>query len=135
MIEPLMLSHIVHNENFPILDTTWIPGTAKILSIGGARNGRGLIKIFELNEHRLKKICDIERKSTFKTCKFLSSKRYQSHFIIGDFEGTLQLLLVKAFIHSIYWLILIWITSFLPSLEASNVWMVLFTVKLGPITE
>lgn len=91
MIEPFMFSHIEKQEDFYILDTKWIPETAKFICVGGKINA-GVIKIYELNENRINLIDNFRQNNEIKTCQFLSSKRYQNHFVIGDFDGTLQIL-------------------------------------------
>lgn len=91
--QPLIFSHIEQPENFTVFDTKWVPGTSKFVAIGGKANSMGILKVFELNNGRLNTVREFNRKSTLKTGTFLStSPRHQSHFVIGDFEGSLQIL-------------------------------------------
>lgn len=90
---PLIFSHIEQNENFTVFDTKWVPSTIKFVAIGGKANATGVIKVYELNNGSLHMVREITKKSTFKTGTFLSSSsRYPSHFVVGDFEGSLQIL-------------------------------------------
>lgn len=91
--QPLIFSHIEEKENFTVFDTKWIPSTAKFVAIGGKSNATGIIKVYELNNGRLRTVREFHKKSTFKTGTFLSSStRHPSHLAIGDFEGSLQIL-------------------------------------------
>lgn len=76
-----------------MFDTKWVPSTTKFVAIGGKSNATGIIKLYELNNGRLNLVREFNKKSTFKTGTFLSSSsRHPSHFAIGDFEGSLQIL-------------------------------------------
>lgn len=91
--QPLVFSHIEQTENFTVFDTKWVPKTKKFVAIGGKSNATGVIKVYELNNGRLNTVREFNKKSTFKTGTFLSSSlRHPSHFAIGDFEGSLQIL-------------------------------------------
>lgn len=92
MVDPALFSHIEHSDDFPVLDTKWIPGTAQFLAVGGTRSGTGVIKIYELSGGRLGSVGAINLKSTLKTCTFLPAKRHQHCFAVGDFDGRLQIL-------------------------------------------
>lgn len=91
--QPMIFSHIEQTENFTVFDTKWVPTMRKFVAIGGKSNATGVIKVYELNNGRLNTVREFNKKSTFKTGTFLSSSsRHPSHFVTGDFEGSLQIL-------------------------------------------
>lgn len=87
-----MFCHIKHVENFSVLDTKWIPQTAKFVAIGGRANGTGLIKVYEMNGNQIDVVREINRKDTFKCAAFGLSRTKHSYLAIGDFGGSLQIM-------------------------------------------
>lgn len=91
--QPQAIVHIEQAVTFPILDTKWIPRTAKFISMGVRSNGTGALKIFELNEGSLNLVREISQKSGFR-CGSFGGSMHRTHLAAGDFEGKLQILCV-----------------------------------------
>lgn len=88
---PNAFVHIEQTVTFPILDTQWIPGTAKFVSMGVRSNGTGALKIFELNKGSLNLVREITQKSGFR-CGAFGGSTQRTHLAVADFDGRLQVL-------------------------------------------
>lgn len=91
MEQPQVLVHIEHAVTFPILDTKWIPQTAKFIALGVRSNRTGALKIFELNEGSLNLVREINQKSGFR-CGSFGGSTQRTHLAAGNFEGRMQIL-------------------------------------------
>lgn len=88
---PQAIVHIEQTVTFPILDTKWIPQTAKFVSMGVHSNKTGALKVFELNEGSLNLVREITQRSGFR-CGSFGGSTQRTHLAAADFDGRLQIL-------------------------------------------
>lgn len=91
-MEPILFSHIMHQDDVTVLDTRWIPGTVKFAAAGAKDDGTGCLKILQLNETDITCTQQIANAAPFKCCAFGVSPTNNAHLAIADFDGMLQIL-------------------------------------------
>lgn len=92
MPTPLLYSHVVHDEDYFVLDTRWIPQTVKFVSVGAKTNNTGMIKIHGLNENKIDTVQEFGHEAPIKCCTFGVSAKSNSFLTTGNFHGGLQIM-------------------------------------------
>lgn len=92
MDKPYVLCHIEKLVDFTIFDTKWLPCSAKCIALGNKSNGKGVLRIFEMNAGQLEMVRDFEYKTTLKSGSFGASSLQRSHMAVVSFDGRLQML-------------------------------------------
>lgn len=90
--KPQIIAHIEKSLNFSIFDTKWIPLSAKFVVMGSKPNGKGIVKIFELNTGELDLVKEFEGKSSYKCGSFGASTLRKPQLAVGDFDGMMNIL-------------------------------------------
>lgn len=91
MDKPRFILHIEKSLNFTIYDVKWIPNSAKIAVLGCKTNGKGVLKIFELNQGDLEQVEEHESPSPYK-CGTFGASCFRPNLAVGDFDGVLKIL-------------------------------------------
>lgn len=92
MDKPYVLCHIEKAMDFTIFDTKWLPCSAKSVILGNRPNGKGILKICEVNSGQLDLVSEYEYKTTLKGASFGASSLQKSHVAVISFDGYLQML-------------------------------------------
>lgn len=92
MDKPYVLCHIEKSMDFTIFDSKWLPCSAKCIILGNRPNGKGILKVFEMNSGQLDFVCDYEYKAALKSASFGASSLQKSHVSVISFDGCLQML-------------------------------------------
>lgn len=92
MDKPYVLCHIEKAMDFTIFDTKWLPCSAKCVILGNKPNGKGVLRIFEMNAGQLDLVREFEYKSTLKSGSFGASSLQKSHMAVISFDGRVQML-------------------------------------------
>eukprot|EP00002_Diphylleia_rotans_P032015 TRINITY_DN6683_c0_g2_i2.p1 TRINITY_DN6683_c0_g2~~TRINITY_DN6683_c0_g2_i2.p1 ORF type:complete len:359 (+),score=65.62 TRINITY_DN6683_c0_g2_i2:73-1149(+) len=88
--KPQIIEYINHTCNYTVLDTMFIPCSAKIVVLGTYPRGTGVMHIMELNEGKLQTVQEIEKKSPFRTGTFAASTFEERHLATGDLDGRMS---------------------------------------------
>lgn len=92
MDKPYVLCHIEKAVDFTIFDTRWLPCSAKCVVLGNKPNGKGVLRIFEMNAGHLDVVKEYEYKTTLKCGSFGANSLQRSHMSVISFDGQLQVL-------------------------------------------
>ncbi|XP_066953767.1 dynein axonemal assembly factor 10 isoform X2 [Macrobrachium rosenbergii] len=96
MEKPQILVYSEQSLNYNAFDVKWIPRSAKLVVIGSHPRGTGALQIFEMNEGSLNLLHNVERPKALKCGTFGASTFEDRHLAIGDFEGKLEIIDMKA---------------------------------------
>ncbi|XP_064114718.1 dynein axonemal assembly factor 10-like [Macrobrachium nipponense] len=96
MEKPQILIYSEQSLNYNAFDVKWIPRSAKLVVIGSHPRGTGALQVFEMNEGSLNLLHNVERPKALKCGTFGASSLEDRHLAIGDFEGKLEIIDMKA---------------------------------------
>lgn len=89
---PQPFVYIEETVPYPVLDTRWLPKSAKFVAMGvRAQNRTGVLQLFELNEGKLDLVREYSQKSGFR-CGAFGGGVHRNHLAVADFEGKIQIL-------------------------------------------
>lgn len=91
MDEVFIVGYLEKSLNFTIFDTKWIPKSAKFVVVGNRPNGKGVLKVFELNVGEIDPIAEVEYENRVKCGSFGASSLRKQHFAVGTFDGHLRI--------------------------------------------
>ncbi|KAK7082856.1 WD repeat-containing protein 92 [Halocaridina rubra] len=96
MEKPQIIVYIEHSLNYTAFEVKWIPRSAKMVTIGSHPRGTGALQVFEMNEGSLKLLHDGERPKALKCGTFGASTLEDRHIAVGDFDGKMEIIDLKA---------------------------------------
>ncbi|KAK3282590.1 dynein axonemal assembly factor 10 [Cymbomonas tetramitiformis] len=88
--KPQILEHLQQSLNLTVYDTKWIPSSARFVALGSYPRHTGYLSVWGLDGQNLKKILEVEKKSSFKCGTFGASGLAERRLATGDFEGHIQ---------------------------------------------
>ncbi|KAH0572655.1 WD domain, G-beta repeat-containing protein [Spironucleus salmonicida] len=88
-LDPQILQLYSAPTNYTIYGSSWIPQSARFLSVGMAPKGTGQITVWGFDDQKLTKITQHEKQSALKCVSFGASITPQRHFATGDHDGNL----------------------------------------------
>uniref|UniRef100_A0A8C2TH56 Dynein axonemal assembly factor 10 n=1 Tax=Coturnix japonica TaxID=93934 RepID=A0A8C2TH56_COTJA len=88
---PQVVVHVQQPLTYTVFDCKWVPRSARLLCLGSAPRGTGLIQLYELRAGRLLLLSEIEKAKPIKCATFGAASLQQRHLATGDFAGCLSI--------------------------------------------
>ena len=88
---PQIIEHIHQGVDFTPYEVRWVPCSARMVGLGIAPRGHGVMKIYELSKGDLKEVKHIQHVNGFKCATFGASSIENRQLATGDYKGQLNL--------------------------------------------
>ncbi|KAM9654380.1 dynein axonemal assembly factor 10 isoform 2-T2 [Morphnus guianensis] len=88
---PQLVSHVQQALSYTLFDCKWVPRSARLLCLGSAARGTGLLQLYELRGGRLALLREIEKAKPIKCGTFGATSLQQRYLATGDFGGNLNI--------------------------------------------
>ncbi|KAJ7402219.1 hypothetical protein BTVI_88357 [Pitangus sulphuratus] len=88
---PQVVSHAQQALSYTVFDCKWVPRSARLLCLGSAARGTGLVQLYELRGGRLELLREIEKPKPIKCGTFGATSLQQRYLATGDFDGNLNI--------------------------------------------
>ncbi|XP_041892598.1 WD repeat-containing protein 92 isoform X1 [Corvus kubaryi] len=88
---PQVVSHVQQALSYTVFDCKWVPRSARLLCLGSAARGTGLVQLYELHGARLELLREIEKPKPIKCGTFGATSLQQRYLATGDFDGNLNI--------------------------------------------
>ncbi|KAM6082573.1 dynein axonemal assembly factor 10 [Chlamydotis macqueenii] len=88
---PQVVAHAQQALAYTLFDCKWVPRSARLLCLGSAARGTGLIQLYELRGGRLALLREIEKAKPIKCGTFGATSLQQRYLATGDFDGNLNI--------------------------------------------
>ena len=84
---PQIIEHIHHNIDFTPYETRWVPCSARMVGLGIAPRGHGVLNVYELSKGDLKVVKEKQAPNGFKCATFGASNLENRAIATGDYKG------------------------------------------------
>ncbi|KAM6085141.1 dynein axonemal assembly factor 10 [Theristicus caerulescens] len=88
---PQLVAHVQRALNYTLFDCKWVPRSARLLCLGSAARGTGVLQLYELRGGRLALLREIEKAKPIKCGTFGATSLQQRYLATGDFGGNLNI--------------------------------------------
>ncbi|NXF19360.1 WDR92 protein, partial [Rhodinocichla rosea] len=88
---PQVVSHVQQALSYTVFDCKWVPRSARLMCLGSAARGTGVIQLYELHGARLEVLREIEKPKPIKCGTFGATSLQQRYLATGDFDGNLNI--------------------------------------------
>ncbi|KAJ7409773.1 WD repeat-containing protein 92 [Willisornis vidua] len=88
---PQVVSHAQQSLSYTVFDCKWVPRSARLLCLGSAARGTGVVQLYELRGARLELLREIEKPKPIKCGTFGATSLQQRYLATGDFDGNLNI--------------------------------------------
>ncbi|POI29741.1 hypothetical protein CIB84_006508, partial [Bambusicola thoracicus] len=88
---PQVVVHAQQSLNYTVFDCKWVPRSARLLCLGSAPRGTGVLQLYELRGGRLLPLSEVEKAKPIKCATFGAASLRQRHLATGDFAGSLSI--------------------------------------------
>ncbi|XP_031459227.1 WD repeat-containing protein 92 [Phasianus colchicus] len=99
---PQVVAHVQQSLNYTVFDCKWVPRSARLLCLGSAPRGTGVLQLYELRGGRLLLLSEIEKAKPIKCATFGAASLQQRHLILhlpGGFPLFLFVILFHFFLY------------------------------------
>ncbi|XP_066849500.1 dynein axonemal assembly factor 10 [Anser cygnoides] len=87
---PQVVAHVQQALSYTLFDCKWVPRSARLLCLGSAARGTGVVQLYELRAGRLELLREIEKAKPIKCGTFGAASLQQRYLATGDFGGSLN---------------------------------------------
>lgn len=86
LVKPQIICHIEKSLDYSLLDTKWIPCSAKFVVLGTMSRGTGVVQIYEIDQGEIKVIKEFGKPAPIKCATFKASCLRDRHMAVGDIK-------------------------------------------------